>query len=60
MNQNTKKRLNGISVKLKPLERQLKDFILEEQDNLTDQEMNWLIHAECSLHEAYSFIQHSK
>ena len=60
MNPNTKKRLNGITAKLKPIEKQLNDFITTEQDNISDQEMNWLIHAECSLHEAYTFIQHSK
>ncbi len=60
MNPNTKKRLNGISAKLTPLERQLKDFILEEQENLTDQEIDWLVQAECSISEAYAFIQQSK
>lgn len=59
MSQNTKKRLNGIAAKLKPLERQVKDFILEEQDNLTDKEIDWLIQAECSISEAYAFIQQS-
>lgn len=60
MNPNTKKRLNGITAKLTPLERQLKEFIRDEVESLTDQELDWLIKAECSISEAYAFIQQSK
>lgn len=60
MNPNTKKRLNGITAKLTPLERQLKEFIRDEQDNLSIRELDYLIQAECSISEAYAFIQQSK
>jgi hypothetical protein len=60
MNPNTKKRLNAITAKLKPIERQLKDFIEDEEANLTFEELDWLVQAECSISEAYAFIQQSK
>ena len=60
MNPNTKKRLNAFTAKLEPLERQLHNFIMDEYDNLSDEEIDWLIKAEASISEAYSFIQQSK
>jgi hypothetical protein len=60
MNPKTKKRLNGITAKLKPIERQLSDFIEDEEANMTFEELKWLVKAEASISEAYSFIQQSK
>jgi hypothetical protein len=60
MNPKTKQRLNGITAKLTPLERQLKEFIRDEQDNLSIRELDYLIQAECSISEAYAFIQQTK
>jgi hypothetical protein len=60
MNPKTKQRLNAISAKLTPLERQLKEFIRDEEDKLSIHELDYLIQAECSISEAYAFIQQSK
>jgi hypothetical protein len=60
MKPNTKKRLNAITAKLTPIERQLNEFIKDEVESLTDQELDWLVQAEMSISEAYAFIQQSK